>query len=205
MFATRSGSGCRNDEITGTPNTRFWIVVSGGKTNTAKWWDPQRYQAVVDHFRDRLLFAQCGDRGRATCIRRWMEWSTWSATDLRLVRRLPRRGRRVPGDPLSARGGPCPPKPGRPMAARVVVAGGREPAQWEAYPHHQYLHTNGCLPCRPAAGRAESSRWGPGTPTASVRRRVREGRSDDPVSGMITPAVIEAIERYLQFGDAKEA
>lgn len=29
----------------------------------------------------------------------------------------------------------------------VVVAGGREPAQWEAYPHHQYLHRNGCLPC----------------------------------------------------------
>jgi len=29
----------------------------------------------------------------------------------------------------------------------VVVAGGREPAQWEAYPHHQYLHTNGALPC----------------------------------------------------------
>jgi hypothetical protein len=29
----------------------------------------------------------------------------------------------------------------------VVVAGGREPSQWEAYPHHQYLHTNGALLC----------------------------------------------------------
>jgi hypothetical protein len=29
----------------------------------------------------------------------------------------------------------------------VVVAGGREPPQWEAYPHHQYIHTNGALPC----------------------------------------------------------
>ena len=29
----------------------------------------------------------------------------------------------------------------------VVLAGGREPAQWEAYPHHQYLHTNGALLC----------------------------------------------------------
>ena len=29
----------------------------------------------------------------------------------------------------------------------VVVAGGREPAQWEAYPHHQYIHTNGALRC----------------------------------------------------------
>jgi hypothetical protein len=29
----------------------------------------------------------------------------------------------------------------------VVVAGGREPAHWEAYPQHQFLHTNGALPC----------------------------------------------------------
>jgi hypothetical protein len=29
----------------------------------------------------------------------------------------------------------------------VVVAGGREPSQWEAYPHHQYIHTNGALFC----------------------------------------------------------
>ena len=39
-------------------------------------------------------------------------------------------------------------KPGRPKnRACVVIAGGREPAQWEAYPHHQYLSTNGALPC----------------------------------------------------------
>jgi hypothetical protein len=29
----------------------------------------------------------------------------------------------------------------------VVIAGGREPAQWEAYPHHRYLCTNGALNC----------------------------------------------------------
>lgn len=29
----------------------------------------------------------------------------------------------------------------------VVIAGGREPSQWEAYPHHQFLHTNGALRC----------------------------------------------------------
>jgi hypothetical protein len=29
----------------------------------------------------------------------------------------------------------------------VVVAGGREPMQWEAYPHHQFIHTNGALLC----------------------------------------------------------
>src|SRR6202012_5053490 len=29
----------------------------------------------------------------------------------------------------------------------VVIAGGREPMQWEAYPHHQYISTNGALWC----------------------------------------------------------
>jgi hypothetical protein len=29
----------------------------------------------------------------------------------------------------------------------VVVAGGREPPHWEAYPSHQFLHTVGMLPC----------------------------------------------------------
>lgn len=49
------------DEITGTAGTRFWIIVSGGKPDfTCKWWDPERSQAVVDHFRGRLLFVQCG-------------------------------------------------------------------------------------------------------------------------------------------------
>ena len=29
----------------------------------------------------------------------------------------------------------------------VVVNGGREPVHWEAYPHHQFVHTIGALPC----------------------------------------------------------
>lgn len=39
-------------------------------------------------------------------------------------------------------------KAGRPQnRACVVVAGGREPSHWEAYPHHQFIHTNGALRC----------------------------------------------------------
>jgi len=34
----------------------------------------------------------------------------------------------------------------------VVVAGGREPAHWEAYPTHRFLHTTGALPCNMAGG-----------------------------------------------------
>jgi len=40
----------------------FWIVVAGGKYDfTAKWWNPQSFQAVVDHFRGRIRFVQCGE------------------------------------------------------------------------------------------------------------------------------------------------
>ena len=39
-------------------------------------------------------------------------------------------------------------KPGMPKNRPcVVVAGGREPTQWEAYPHHQFIHTLGALKC----------------------------------------------------------
>ena len=39
-------------------------------------------------------------------------------------------------------------KPNKPKnRACIVIAGGREPSNWEAYPHHQYIHTNGMLPC----------------------------------------------------------
>ncbi|CAA9891058.1 conserved hypothetical protein [Candidatus Methylobacter favarea] len=42
--------------------TRFWICVSGGKLDyTAKWWDPDQMQQVVDYFRDRIRFVQCGE------------------------------------------------------------------------------------------------------------------------------------------------
>lgn len=40
----------------------FWIVSAGGKFDyTIKWWDHARYQAVVDHFRGRILFVQVGE------------------------------------------------------------------------------------------------------------------------------------------------
>ena len=40
----------------------FWIVVAGGKFDyTIKWWDHDRFQQVVDHFRGRILFVQVGE------------------------------------------------------------------------------------------------------------------------------------------------
>ena len=108
-----------------------------------------RYQQVVDHFAGRIQFAQCGEadhfhprlRGVIDLV---------GKTDIRQFVRLM----------YHASGVICPVtfamhlaaavevKPGRPKnRACVVVAGGREPSQWEKYGHHRYLETNGALRC----------------------------------------------------------
>ena len=128
----------------------FWIIVAGGKTDfTCKWWSPAWYQQVVDHFKDKLLFVQCGEMGHnhqplsgvlnlvgKTDIRqfvRLVHHSSGILCPVTLAMHLAaavedRRGR------MLCR--PC-----------VVIAGGREPPQWEFYPFHRFLHTMGSLPC----------------------------------------------------------
>ncbi len=199
------------DEITKKPGTRFWIIASGGKTDfTAKWWDPDRSQAVVDHFRDRLQFVQVGAvadnhvhpplDGVINLV---------GKTDLRQMTRLMYHADGVvcPVTMLMHLAAAVETKPGRPQnRACVVVAGGREPTQWEAYPHHQYLHTLGMLPCCDGGGcwRSRVVALGDGAeqdsslcllPVASP-----SGRILPACLNMITAEhVIDAIERYLNY------
>jgi ADP-heptose:LPS heptosyltransferase len=136
-------------EITGQ-ETRFWIVVSGGKYDyTCKWPDPARLQCVIDHFHSRIQFVQVGEEDHhhprldnvidlvgKTDIRqlvRLVHHSDGVICPVTFVMHLAAAVETRPGRPLNR---PC-----------VVIAGGREPSQWEAYPHHQFLHTNGCLRC----------------------------------------------------------
>lgn len=128
----------------------FWIIVAGGKFDfTAKWWDPARYQKVVDHFAGCIRFVQCGE------AHHWHPKldgviDLVGKTDVRQFMRLM----------YHAVGVICPvtfamhlaaaveTAPGRPKnRACVVVAGGREPSQWEKYGHHRFLETNGALWC----------------------------------------------------------
>jgi Glycosyltransferase family 9 (heptosyltransferase) len=128
----------------------FWIIVAGGKKDfTIKWWEHRRFQEVVDHFRGRVLFVQVGEAGHChPPLEGVIDFR--GKTDLRQFVRLM----------YHAQGVLCPVTFAMHLAAAVevkggwpknrpcvVVAGGREPSQWEAYPHHQYIHTNGTLPC----------------------------------------------------------
>ena len=136
-------------ELTGE-ETPFWIVVAGGKLDyTIKWWEASRYQAVVDHFQGRIQFVQVGEAGhyhpRLSGV-----IDLRGQTDLRQLVRLVYHAQGVlcPVTAVMHLAAAVEPKPGlsrhRPC---VVVGGGREPNQWEGYPHHQYLHTNGALAC----------------------------------------------------------
>ena len=129
---------------------KFWLLFSGGKFDyTAKWWNPLEMQKVVDHFKDKVLFVQCGQadhhhpplKGVVNLI---------GKTDTRQLIRLM----------YHASGVVCPVTFAMHLAAAVetprrmpvnracvVLAGAREPHSWEAYPHHRFLSNNGALPC----------------------------------------------------------
>ena len=130
--------------------TRFWIMIGGGKHDfTAKWWASERYQEVVDHFAGEILFVQCGEASHHHPPLDGVLNLT-GKTNLRQMVRLMHHADGVicPVTMAMHLAAAVETKPGRPQNRPcVVIAGGREPSHWEAYPHHQYLHTLGMLPC----------------------------------------------------------
>jgi ADP-heptose:LPS heptosyltransferase len=141
-------------ELTGE-DTPFWIIASGGKYDaTVKWWDPRRYQAVVDHFRGRIQFVQVGEFGHCHPKLKGV-LDIRGQTNLRELVRLVYHAQGVlcPITALMHLAAAVKVKEGNPDPRPcVVIAGGREPAHWEAYPGHQFFHTNGALPCCASGG-----------------------------------------------------
>jgi ADP-heptose:LPS heptosyltransferase len=136
-------------ELTGE-DTPFWIIVAGGKNDiTIKWWSSERYQQVVDHFRGKILFVQVGElqdhhpalngvidlRGK-TDLRQLLRLVYHSQGVLCGVTGLMHLAAAVERKERADHDRPC-----------VVVAGGREPPQWETYPAHQFIHNVGMVPC----------------------------------------------------------
>ncbi|HEV8542014.1 MAG TPA: glycosyltransferase family 9 protein, partial [Verrucomicrobiae bacterium] len=128
----------------------FWIIVAGGKYDyTIKWWSRKRYQEVVDHFRDKILFVQVGEKGHYHPPLRNVH-DLRKKTSLRDLVRLVYHADGVlcPVTLLMHLAAAVPVRPEKRVArACVVIAGGREPSHWEAYPIHQFLHTVGSLSC----------------------------------------------------------
>jgi Mannosyltransferase putative/galactosyl transferase GMA12/MNN10 family/Glycosyltransferase family 9 (heptosyltransferase) len=136
-------------ELTGE-EIPFWLVAAGGKYDyTIKWWSTERYQEVIDHFRGRIQFVQIGEVGhhhpKLTGV-----IDLRGQTTLRQLVRLVYHAQGVLcgvtslmhlAAAVESRAGQPPHRP------CVVVAGGREPVHWEAYPSHQFVHRVGALAC----------------------------------------------------------
>lgn len=128
----------------------FWIIVAGGKHDvTIKWWDWKRFQKVVDSYSRRIQFVQVGaSNHHHPKLERVIDLR--GSTSVRQLIRIIYHAQGIvcPVTSLMHLAAAIETKPGAPKnRACVIIAGGREPSQWEAYPHHQFIHTNGALLC----------------------------------------------------------
>jgi hypothetical protein len=137
----------------------YWVIDAGRKNDyTLKLWEVQRFQDIVDSFPE-MLFVQVGAVGinhyhpplkgdnvinevGKTSIRQFCRLMynaygciTPVSFPMHLSAAIPMHTRyKVPNRPT------------------IVIAGAREPAQWEAYSTHSYLHNCAVLPCSGAGG-----------------------------------------------------
>ncbi len=136
-------------EISGS-EIPYWLIVAGGKYDvTIKWWDSKRYQQVLDFYRGKIQFVQVGASDHYHPLLNGVI-DLREKTNLRQLIRLVHHAQGVvcPVTSLMHLAAAVETKPGTPKSRPcVVIAGGREPSQWEAYPHHQFIHTNGALLC----------------------------------------------------------
>jgi hypothetical protein len=139
----------------------FWLIQTGGPdTQSSRWWDVERYQRVVDEFKDKITFVQVGAAGEhhprlngvldfvgKTDIRQIIRLMYHAAGYVGAPGFLMHLAAATPTRPYERNGRPRPP-----VKAAVIISGGQEPYQWFAYENHQILHTNGMLPCCEVGG-----------------------------------------------------
>ena len=151
---------------------RYWLMISGGKQDYSSKWPVREYmQDVVWRFRDtfgpRVRVVQIGCPGHYHPILDGVI-NMVGRTNLRDVIQLVYHADGCVGPvtflnhmaaavPVKRSAFPIPPSPhprnpenikaGPPLRPNVVIAGGREPVQWEQYPGSQYLHTVGQMDC----------------------------------------------------------
>lgn len=190
---------------------KFWIMMAGGKNDyTAKWWPNSFYQAVVDHFKGKITFVQCGERGhwhkpltgvinmlnKTTC-REFIKLMYHAEGVVCPVTFAMHLAAAVETRPNAPKLRPC-----------VVIAGGREPDQWEKYNGHAFLSNVGRLKCCSGGGcwrsRCQTLGDGDSKDTKDLCEQPVQVTPELRVPKcmhMITPQkVIEAIEEWYTGG-----
>ncbi len=123
-------------------------MCSGGKSDfTNKLWGHERYQEVIDILHGKVHFIQVGENTTDHPPLRGLVYNVVGCTNLRKLFEIVRRARGVLcGVSLLMHVAAALQRPA------VVIAGGREPVQWNCYPKQQYLHTVGALGCSSPQG-----------------------------------------------------
>jgi ADP-heptose:LPS heptosyltransferase len=146
----------------------YWLVCSGGKRDfTTKLWGHRNYQEVVWLLRGQVNFVQVGG---AKPLVRWNKSTAGSQEDSHprlegVTSMVGKTNLRELFDLVrGARGVVCGVSLLMHVAAAlgkpaIVIAGGREPVAWNAYPKQQYMHTVGALPCTDVHGKTGGACW----------------------------------------------
>lgn len=193
----------------------YWVVVAGGKHDfTTKWWNPDSYQAVVDHFAGRIKFVQCGQRNDHHFTLKHVI-DLVGQTNLREFIRIIYKADGVlcPVTFAMHLAAAVPTRTGaRLLRPCVVIAGGREPPHWEMYPGHQFLHTMGALSCCQSGGcwKSRCQPHGDNDPKdqdlCEKPVRIRDDLKIARCMNLITPAhAINAIELFLTEAEAMDS
>jgi ADP-heptose:LPS heptosyltransferase len=189
----------------------FWIIMAGGKYDfTAKWWSSPYYQKVIDHFNGKITFVQCGQKEH---------WhpplknviNLIGKTDLRQFIRLIYHSVGVVSPVTFAMHAAAAVENKHDLKNRpcVVIAGGREPSQWEKYPHHRFLENTGALRCCDNGGcwKSRCQTVGDGDKKDTEKElclspiKLKDKTSIPKCMYMIKPGdVIRAIEGYYKGG-----
>jgi ADP-heptose:LPS heptosyltransferase len=142
----------------------YWVINAGSKRDyTCKQWHYDRYQAIIDHFRDSIEFVQVGSADHVhPKLHGPNLLNLVGKTDMRqLIRLLYHSAGVITGVSLPmhlARAVPVKPHFKRDHRPCVVLAGSREPAQWEMYGEHAYFSNCGTLTCSHGYGGCWKSR-----------------------------------------------
>ena len=128
-------------EITGR-HVKYWIVCSGVKSDyTCKLWNG--YQEVIDRLQGRIVFVQVGKSAPSHLHPplRWVINLVGKTDDRQLMRLVYHASGVLCGTTFLMHLAAAFEKPS------VILAGGREPRQWNQYPFSTVLSTVGYLPC----------------------------------------------------------
>jgi len=178
------------------PVEDFWLICSGGKTDfTNKLWGYLNYVRVAASLSREVKFIQVGNtlkehpRINTTNVTYMV-----GQTTLRELFDLTRRARGVLcGVSLLMHIAAALEKPA------IIVAGGREPVQWNAYPKQHYMHTVGALPCRSVLGVVGGACWRSRTVALNDGTVLDKDLCERPVDGtpecmtLIKPSQVAAL------------